>query len=169
MNGVVTGTAYELPTTAFSYLNGYWDVQHLGRADHAGGSSGSCPGSGDAYSATLGGATLIDGQTIQGQFVNANTTTCPTLSLNGNSAIPILSINGNSPRVGSIGALQFDTLIYDSPLNAWLTSAANLGPTVPITIQVALANTINAHLWYSCWPHTNDNCTSQLQEIRRRG
>lgn len=165
MNGFVTSTVLEPPVDSFSYMNGYWNS-----ALWAGTITCSCSAGTDTYSATLAGATLTDGQTIQGHFAAANTGTAPTLSINGGANVPIVELDANAPTVGLIVANSSATLIYDATLNEWLTSSSGQFSTpsqiVPLSIQAQLANAINANLWYNCWPHTNDNCTSEVNELR---
>ena len=164
MNGNLTGLAADTPVCALSYLNGYWNPK-CWAGTISGGGSGSC----DAYAATLVGATLTDGQTLQGQFTNANATTCPMLVLNGGAAKPILGMGANSLGVGQIVAGNQWTLIYDASLGSWLSTAGSLQPEVPTSIQVQLANAVNMALWYNIYPHTNDNGVAEVAAIKSAG
>lgn len=148
MNGNATSSV-GLPVTSFCYLCGYWNP-----ANNVGTFAG-----GDTYTATLAGAMLTDGQQLQGQFTNANTTTSPCLELNGGGCIPIVTMSATAPVIGGIGANAFETLTYDQTLNKWLYLAGPVNRGVPLPIIVALANLLNVDLWYNCSPHMADNCT----------
>jgi len=148
------------PITVASYAMGYWNpAEWAGTTTY---NSGSCYTSGsDAFAITLptGGCTPENMQQVQLQFNHANATTAPTLN-----GIPIvLQYFGPTPTRGP-GAIipnALWTLTYISPLNVWLGTvgtgatgtsgtANNSGiyPAWPLQIQIALANTINAGLWY---------------------
>jgi hypothetical protein len=152
MLGNLTSLASDTPTTALSYLNGYWK---------SGFWAGSISG-GDAYAATLAGATLTDGQTLQGQFTNANTTTSPTLSLNGGGAVSIFGMTASALSVGQLSAGSQWTLIYDAKLNEWLAQFGPLSGEIPTSLQVQLANAVGMSLWYNVYCHTNDNGVAEV-------
>lgn len=149
-NNNFTTAAFQSPSSALTYQSTRWEPTVW---------AGTILG-GDAYAATLAGALAVDGQTIQGQITNANTTTSPTLSLNGGTAFPIVQMTGNAVSVGLFPAACLGTFIFDGVLQVWLGSctANGFGITafMPLSVQVSIANQLNFSLWYN-WPcHITD-------------
>jgi|HubBroStandDraft_4_1064222.scaffolds.fasta_scaffold00045_7 hypothetical protein len=156
-------TGVEVPTTAFAYMVGWWNP-----SDWAG--TISCPESGntctsDTYTASCPSAqpscgTYTNGEVIQGQINAANATTSPTFSAGGGAALPIETLSAAAPSDGALAASALWTLQYDSVLNVWLGSAGGIYHSVPVQIDVALANTLYASLWYNIPAHVADNATA---------
>lgn len=69
---------------------------------------------GDAYTATVGVATYNVGDEYRIRFNQANTTTSPTLALDGLSAVSLTDNAGNAPYVGQILASGEYTVRYSS-------------------------------------------------------
>jgi hypothetical protein len=91
------------PTTAFSYSQGRWVPGDWG---------GSIDGT-DTYTGVAANntpATMTDGETWQGQIINTNLTTTPTLNIGGRGAYPIFNSGltqqfatlGGSPTTGDV-------------------------------------------------------------------
>ena len=102
-NSNLTSTTYAPPPGAISYFSNYWSP-----AAWAGTISCSCSAGTDSYSATLAGATLVDGLTIQGNIASANTGTAPTLTLNSGTAVPITQLTAtpvNAPGTPTAGTI----------------------------------------------------------------
>ncbi len=97
------------------------------------------------------GKSYVDGEMIQLQFVDANTTSQVTIDSGGRGAVPLLYGSGGQTgqplAVGAIKANSLATLTYDGLLNAFMWQSGGQTPCIPFELQVAFANRINAHYW----------------------
>jgi len=87
------------------------------------------------------------GEVIQGTVTNANTSTTPTLNVNGRGAKTIVNSQGTALSAGSIAANSLATFVYDDLLDKVLYTSDGIMFSVPIEAQVQLANTLHANLW----------------------
>lgn len=116
--------------------------------------SGSAPGvgtSGSPYivSTPSGWAGLVDGAAVQVQFTSANTGTQPVANVGGTGNIRITTLGPNDLGAGGITAGSIWTLVYSSVYNYWTGSVGGFVTRAPIEQHIAVANAINANLWYN--------------------
>ena len=91
----LTKYAYRPLPTQFSYSSGRWNPgSWAGEITCPTPSGGKC-GS-DAFSATIAGATLVDGFMVQGYLQAGTQTVVPTLALNGGTAYPLINQGGGA-------------------------------------------------------------------------
>lgn len=101
-------------------------------------------------------AVWTDGETIQGRVTNANTSTTPTLNVNGRGAKTITNTQGLALSAGNIAAGSLATFVYDGVLDAVLWKSNGISTTIPIEAQVSLANKLNVNLWTNSPPMVDD-------------
>lgn len=153
----IANAAQQIPTAAFSY-GPRWDPTIW-----VGAASGT-----NAYAATLKGvSTLVDGQTVQVQFTNANTSINPTFNLNSSGAFPIVDLYTTALGAGKIPANSLWTLTYDAALKQWLGYNGGINIGVPLSTQIALANKLNADLWSNIPPHATDAFVATIAATQR--
>lgn len=162
--------AVRCQTTAFSYLNAsFYSALYAG--DAAGTNTYTC-------SAPPGWAGLVDGATVQVRFLNANSSTTPTLAVGGTAATTLVTMtnapldtNPATAPATSIAANCQATLVYDAWLNVWVcnlgqpannNAGGGLTSTMPWEIQVALCNQLNMHLWVCIPFYYTDAAVSAL-------
>lgn len=75
-----------------------------------------------AYTVALSPAptSLTAGMVVYAKIVNANTTTTPTLNVNGLGAKTIEKLNNVALAVGDIGANSLNTFMYDATNDKWI-------------------------------------------------
>lgn len=158
-NSNIANASQQTPSGAFSY-SPRWDPSIW-----AGQSIGI-----NTYSGKLSGiSALVDGLTVQTQFVSANTGLA-TFELNGLGASPIANLAGTPlSAANSISANSLWTLTYDSSLKVWLGTKGGLNAGVPLAIQIALANKLGTDLWLNLPTHATDGFVSNLATTARDG
>lgn len=124
----------------------------------------------NAYAGTLAGVSaLTDGLTVQLQFANANTGPA-TFDLNGLGAVTVANLAAAPiTYANTITAGSLWTLVYDASLHKWLANKGGLNAGVPLSIQIALANTLNADLWINIPTHATDALVSEIAATLRDG
>jgi hypothetical protein len=140
--------------------------------------SGTASGDGSSnYTIASGSSTAYtEGMTIQAKFTNVGTTGTPTLCVNNINACanppPIFSSNLAALTAAQIPSNIIMTLRYDALLGVWIAGRTGYG-NVPgfnggpsISSMVALANAVNADLWYTVPCFASDNLiTGVVNEI----
>lgn len=119
----------------------------------------------NSYSCSMqpdGTSAYVDGEMIQLQFSNANTSATVTLNAGGRGAVPILTSTGQPLRIGQLEANSLATLTYDSMLNAFLWQADGQTPCIPFELQVGFANRIGANFWCNLPYHIDDASISSI-------
>ncbi len=108
-------------------------------------------GSTTAYTATLAPAptSQTDGMVVYLKMDIANTTTTPTLAVNGLTARTIVKRNGSALAVGDIGAGMMCTFIYDLTNTRWVLQSPV--STAPITDYNDIVNTDPSSTTYQTW------------------
>lgn len=109
---------------------------------------------GNDYTAALSGFVLADKTAVQLVYnTTASNSTC-TLNVNSTGAKPILYRTGQTLFGATLPtANQFNTLIYNAQLGAWLQNGGGseggqlLTSNWPPEIMCALCNKINSHAW----------------------
>lgn len=136
------------PTSGFAYRNPGW-VPSLW--------AGTTTNSGDNYSVAVPSTWpgLVNGAAVQVMFNLANTTISPMLNVGSTGAVAIVDRTTNAPSIGGIGLKSLATLTYDSVLNKWIWTSDGFLAQVPLEEHMALANAINANLWFNI-PHLYD-------------
>lgn len=101
-------------------------------------------GSSTAYTAAFSPAITVytDGMEIRVKIINANTTTTPTLSVNGLTARTIVKTAGTALAVGDIGANMYCSFEYDLANTRWILKSpvANAPLTASYQEYVFTAN-----------------------------
>lgn len=140
-------------TTAFSYLSQQFDpARSAGTASGTNTYTASNP---PGYSA----GAYQQGETFQVLFTNANTGAA-TINFGSRGAATLADISGTAVTTagvipsGAIATCVYDTWLAQMLCNFGFNGSNNyfgggLTTGVPIEIQVALANKINANLWYN--------------------
>ncbi len=100
-------------------------------------------GSSTAYTATLSPAptSYTNGMVVYVKITLANTTTTPSLSVNGITAKTIVKLNGTALAVGDISAGMYCTFIYD--LTHWVLQ----NPVTPVT-QYQIFEFTSSGTWF---------------------
>lgn len=133
------------PVDYFSYACSHWDITK---------DAGSTSHTGDAYTATLSGFTLTDKAKVHVKWDFTNTTTTPTIDVEGTGAKVIKSPRAGTLATGALVLGRRDTLTYDEGLDCYLNTAI-LSVTefdegiiggVPPEILLRLANDTSAHI-----------------------
>lgn len=93
---------------------------------------------GDAYTATFPDvrSPIVAGQLLTAKFSQANTTTSPTLNLNGTGAAPLTTVIGGSPAIGLIQASGTYDLVFDDTTASWVLLGAAV-TVFPLTGNVS--------------------------------
>ena len=122
------------------------------------------------YTVTKSGFTLEDGAAIHFKVGSgdSNTSSGPTLVVNGSTEKPLVSKYWQTIGTGGVFADALATAIYDARLDQWSYIPAGFnGPSVPLSIQVALCNRMQKDCWPLA-PHTfdYDSLASWSAEIR---
>jgi hypothetical protein len=147
-NGNAVTYSQLLQSTAFTYSSitsfsqGYWAGQ-ISSSD------------GTKFTATCSVGTpqcscpsrLTQGLTVQGIFANASTSTMPMFDFCGLGAATIITGSMRTMGVGQLAVNAFTTLTYDETLNEWIWSPRGLTTSVPLSIIVALCNTLSIDCW----------------------
>lgn len=134
--------AMQTPVAAQSFGSNYFPSLWAGST-----TSGS--GVNAAYRATAPGGitTLTDGMAMQLKFVSAGSGTM-TLSIDGGATnVAIADLRGIDRT--SIAANEVHTVVYDAILNKWISRVGGASTCVPVPVMVALANAVNADMWYT--------------------
>lgn len=101
-----------------------------------------------------------DGEVIQGINTNANTSTTPTLNVNGRGAKTIATVQGLALSAGSMSANSLVTLRYDGLLDKLLLTSGGITVGAPIEAQVQLCNRIGVNFWAVLPSLADDNYVS---------
>lgn len=139
---------YRTTTSSISWMTRQWPPGAWG-----GTISGTNTYTASAATDTPGSWT--DGEVFQGTISNANTSTSCTLNVGSRGAKTIWNKNASAPSVGEV-ASGHATFIYDALLDKVLYSGDGITWSVPIEVQVSLANTTNKHLWATIPPQADD-------------
>ena len=125
--------ANRTPVDSLSYYAAYWSPSNW-----VGTASGT-----NTYTVNSGrtGA-YVNGEMLQAQFTNANTSTTPTINDNGRGAVTLVSYAAQALFMNSIPANGLMTLQYDGTLNKFLIGLNGIRPNVPLEVQVAACNSI---------------------------
>jgi len=117
--------------------------------------------------------TYVNGEMIQLQFANANTSSAVTINSGGRGAVPVLcGASGTvaaAPAAGAIGAGSLATLTYDAILNAFMWQKDGQTPCIPYELQVAFANRVGAHYWCTLPAYVDDASVSAIAALVRAG
>lgn len=89
-----------------------------------------------------------DGEILQGQFTNANTSTTPTIDAGSRGAKTLIRNTGAALSVGEIGANSIKTLMYDGLLDKVLCHPGGLSAGMPLDTAVQLCNSLNKPGWF---------------------
>lgn len=162
--------AMQTPVAAQGYLANYYNSLWAGSTTAGGGAAA-------AYQVTAPGGvtTPTSGMAMQLKFANAGTGAM-TLSIDGGvTNIPIGSIQGiATPGAGggiltSISAGTVYSMVYDSILNMWLTSNGGIASCTPVEVMIALANAVNASMWYNVPMLASDALISNIATKIKNG
>jgi hypothetical protein len=121
----------------------------------------SCPKQPD------GANTYADGEMIQLQFSNANTSTTVSLNSGSRGAVPVINNTGTPLAAGQIQANSLATLTYDAILKAFLWQAGGQTQCLPFELQVGFANRIGANYWCNLPNYLDDASISSIAAIVR--
>lgn len=131
--------------------------------------AGSSGGTSTAYTATLGSGAPTDRQIIHILWHADATTTTPTLSLNGTTALPIVNNGGGALVLTSTAPEngRTSTLVFDAGLNKYLLYGGNsadfnqgIVSGVPPELLVQLANELGMNPWFVSPPYTTNPLAS---------
>jgi hypothetical protein len=121
----------------------------------------SCPKQPDGTNA------YVDGEMIQLQFSNANTSTTVSLNSGSRGAVPVISNIGQPLGAGQIQANSLATLTYDAILKAFLLQVGGQTQCMPFELQVGFANRIGANYWCNLPSYLDDASISSIAAIVR--
>lgn len=93
-----------------------------------------------------------DGEIIQAQIINANTSTTVTLDVGSRGAKTVWTAFATVPDVGFMNANRVATFIYVAKIDKVLYFPSALKANKPLSVCVAAANALNADLWINI-PH----------------
>lgn len=117
------------------------------------------------------GRSYVNGEMIQLQFGNANTSSAVTINSGGRGAIAVLCGNSGSiaapPAAGAIGAGSLATLTYDAVLNAFMWQNGGQTPCVPYELQIGFANRVGAHYWCTLPAYVDDASVTEIATLVR--
>jgi hypothetical protein len=141
----VTRFDYECTVADMSYGSSFYKT----------GSWAGTAGGTDTY--TCGAApdtpgSYTDGEVVQVQFTNANTSTTPTLNVNSRGAKTIKSpVTGSygALTVGNIAANAIWTLFYDALADCWVGTSGGFKNHAPLSVRVALCNKLGVNFWHN--------------------
>jgi hypothetical protein len=136
--------------SAGQYKTNLWAGSTSGTDTYTVGAAADTPGS------------WTDGETLQCIFVNANTSTTPTININARGAKTIVNMQGLPLSAGDIAANQLATLRYDGILGKVLYNGGGIGASVPYEVFIQLANTVGCDLWLNTPPQADDTYISSL-------
>jgi len=113
----------------------------------------------------------VDGEMIQLQFGNANTSKAITVNSGGRGDVPVLAgVGGGTCQpldIGRIKANSLATLTYDAVLAAFLWQGDGQTPCVPYELQIAFANRINADYWCTFSAYMDDASIVSITKLVR--
>lgn len=94
----------------------------------------------------------VDGETFQGQFTNANTSTTPTFTVTGKTGSKtIVNYLGAALVAGDIAANEIVTLIYNATLDKLIFNDQSNGLTAaaPVNVLVDLCNALGVGFYHN--------------------
>jgi hypothetical protein len=116
-------------------------------------------------------SSYVDGEMIQLQFANANTSSAVTVKSGGRGLVPVVvGFGGNTcqpPTIGQIAAGSLATLTYDAVLGAFMWQQGGQWPSLPYELQIAFANRINADYWCNFATYMDDASVSSITKLVR--
>lgn len=113
------------------------------------------------------GRTYVDGELIQLQFANANTSSSVSINSGGRGAVPVLTGSGQVPGVGAIKAGSLASLTYDAVLGAFLWQKNGQTACLPYELQIAFANRINSDYWCVLPSYIDDISVTSIAQLVR--
>lgn len=135
--------------------------------------AGTTSGTNDYVCAAQRDATkaYVDGEMIQLQFGNANTSKAITVNSGGRGAVPVLAGTGGGTcqplNIGQIAANSLATLTYDAILGSFLWQPDGQTPCIPYELQVAFANRVNADYWCNFHGYVDDASITSIAKLVR--
>ncbi|QND70436.1 hypothetical protein [Tardiphaga robiniae] len=112
-------------------------------------------------------SSYADGEMIQLQFSNANTSPDVTINSGGRGPIPIKGPTGQALRAGQLMANSLATLTYDAILKSFLWQDGGQTSCVPYELQVGFANRIGADYWCNLPAYFDDASTISIAAMIR--
>ncbi|WP_334483264.1 hypothetical protein [Bradyrhizobium algeriense] len=135
--------------------------------------AGTTSGTNDYTCASQKDATksYVDGEMIQLQFGNANTSRTITVNSGARGAVPVLAGSGGGTcqplNIGQIAANSLATLTYDAVLGAFLWQVDGQTGCIPYELQIAFANRINADYWCNFSASMDDASIASITRLVR--
>lgn len=163
-------SAYSTQTATLSYVNGVYNSGAWGGvAASSDGVTYTCSGAPDSPAGAY-----VDGETIQLQMAADNTSTAPTLNVNGRGAATIKSYAFGSPGAlptssdnRRIIANAIWTFIYDAASTCWIGVNSGQVGHAPLSLRVAMCNKLGKDFWWLIPPAYDDaSVTAELTYIR---
>ena len=113
----------------------------------------------------------VDGEIIQLQFTNSNTSRSVTINSGGRGVKQVLagagSGTGQPLYIGQIASNSLATLTYDALLDAFMWQKEGQTPCLPYELQVAFANRINANYWCNFPAYVDDASVTTMTKLVR--